>query len=76
MAQEQYRQEITVWSKAPNTPNHIYITVGSVLLGYIPVDGIEERFTKAYRTWSAPRRKFKNLTKKEIKKLREDGRIL
>jgi|VirMetMinimDraft_7_1064189.scaffolds.fasta_scaffold273004_2 hypothetical protein len=73
---EQYRQEITVWKEAPNTPNHIYITLGSVLLGYIPVGGVEKRFTKAYRTWSVSRRKFKNLTKKEIAKLREDGRIL
>lgn len=65
-----YKQEITVWDKAPDTPNHIYITDGKTLIGIVPQHGkekgIEKRFTKPYRQWSVTRRKFRELSPKEI----------
>ena len=36
-----FRQEITVWDKAPTTPNHTYITEGSYLIGIVP-EGTKE----------------------------------
>ena len=38
-----FRQEITVWDKAPTTPNHTYITEGSYLIGIVP-EGTKEAF--------------------------------
>ena len=68
-----YKQEITVWDKAPNTPNHIYITDGRTLIGVVPQGGpqkgIEKRFSKPMRQWSPSRRKFRELSKKEIESL-------
>ena len=64
-----YKQEITDWSHAPNTPNHVYITDGKTLIGYVPVGGKEVRFSKPYRQWAVTRRKFKELSPKEIEKL-------
>lgn len=68
-----YKQEITVWDKAPSTPNHVYITDGRTLIGVVPtvgpLKGIEKRFVKPYRQWSPSRRKFRELSQKEIKLL-------
>lgn len=65
------REEITVWDKAPTTPNHTYITEGSYLLGVIPT-GTKEAFmfSTPKKQWSVSRRKFRDLTKKEIKEIK------
>ena len=64
------RQEITVWDKAPNTPNHTYITEGTTLIGVIPRGSkVATYFTRPLRTWSPTRRKFRDLTKKELREL-------
>lgn len=61
------RQEVTVWDKSPETPNHTYITEGSTLIGIIPRGTTVARyFSKPMRTWSSSRRKFRDLTKKEL----------
>ena len=61
------RQEVTVWDKAPETPNHIYITEGQTLIGYIKSgETTATYFSKPLRTWSPARRKFRDLTKKEL----------
>lgn len=63
---ERYRQEITKW----DCPNHIYITSGRVLLGYIPRGSNQEvRFQVPKNQWSASRRKFRDLSKNEVNKL-------
>jgi len=64
-----YKQETTEWPDAPNTPNHIYITDGRTLIGYIPVGGKEIRFKKPYRQWSPSRRTFRELKPQEIQQL-------
>lgn len=62
-----FRQEITVWDKAPTTPNHTYITKGTTLIGYVPVGEYDVRwFSTPSKQWSPSRRKFRDLTKKEI----------
>lgn len=64
------RQEITVWDKAPSTPNHIYITEGQTLIGVVPKGTtIAKYFTRPIRTWSPARRKFRDLSKKELNDL-------
>jgi len=63
------RQEVTDWSRADcKVPQHIYITSGSMLLGYVP-EGTTEAviFSKPKKQWSPSRRKFRNLTKAEIR---------
>ena len=61
------RQEITVWDKAPDTPNHTYITEGQTLIGVIPRGETKARyFSKPMQAWSPARRKFRDLTKKEL----------
>ena len=61
-----FRQEITVWDKAPTTPNHTYITEGSYLIGIVP-EGTKEAFmfSSPKKQWSVSRRKFRDLTAKE-----------
>lgn len=67
---ERYRQEITVWDKCNyEQKNHIYITQGSYLIGFIPVGGKEIRFSKPKKQWSVSRRKFRDLKSKEIQQL-------
>ena len=62
-----WREEITEWDKAPSTPNHIYITKGQVLLGYIPRGSKElQVFKNPKKTWSPARRKFRKLSPKEV----------
>lgn len=64
------REEITVWDKAPNTPNHTYITEGSYLIGVIPRGtNVAKWFSKPMKTWSPSRRKFRDLTAKEKRDL-------
>ena len=61
------RQEITDWDKAPETPNHIYITEGQTLVGYIKSgETTATYFSKPLKQWSPARRKFRDLTKKEL----------
>jgi len=72
-----YKQEITVLDKCEyEVPNHIYITDRTWLIGVIPMagpdKGIEKRFIKPYKQWSATRRKFKELSPKQLQKLLEN----
>ena len=66
-----YRQEITEWDESDGkVPNHIYITSGSSLMGYIPVGTKTPKyFSKPPSNWSVSRRKFRDLTKKELLEL-------
>ena len=64
------RQEITVWDKSPTTPNHIYITEGTNLIGYVPHGHTTPRmFSQPMKQWSPSRRKFRDLKKSEISAL-------
>ena len=68
---ERYRREVTVWDKcAYEQKNHVYITQGTNLLGYVPVGGKDVRFKQPLKQWSVTRRKFVDLTKKEIAQLK------
>lgn len=61
-----WREEITVWED--NTPNHIYITRGTDLIGYVPRGTtVPHVFNTPKKSWSVTRRKFRKLSKKEIK---------
>lgn len=62
-----FRQEITNWVDAPSTPNHIYITKGNVLLGYVKSGTTKPFFfSKPPKQWSPRGRKFRDLTNKEL----------
>ena len=64
---ERYRQEITDWEYT----NHIYITDGRMLLGYVPRGSKKEvRFILPKKQWSVSRRKFRDLSKKEVSELK------
>jgi len=64
------REEITVWDKAPTTPNHTYITEGSYLIGIIPKGTVKAfYFSAPKKQWSPSRRKFRDLKKKELEVL-------
>lgn len=68
------RQEITIWDKC-NYPqaNHIYITEGSNLIGYVPVGSSEAiYFSAPKKQWSVSRRKFRDLTASEKRKIKLD----
>ena len=63
------RQEVTVWDKCEyRVPAHIYLTEGTNLVGYVP-EGSNEAilFTSPKKQWSVSRRKFRDLTKAEIR---------
>jgi hypothetical protein len=69
---DRYRLELTDWSKCDyDQKNHVYITQGSYLIGYVPVGGTEVRFAKPKKQWSVTRRKFRDLKTKEIQQLRD-----
>jgi len=61
------KQEITVWDKCDyNVPNHIYITDGGTLVGYIPQGTYTAKyFHTPSKQWSRTRRKFKEITTKK-----------
>lgn len=62
-----WREETTEWNTPWFTPNHIYITKGRELYGYVPYGTTDvQMFKVPKRQWSASRRKFRNLGKKEI----------
>jgi len=64
------RQETTDWKDAPGTPNHIYLTEGNTLVGYIK-SGEKKAFyfQRPKKQWSTARRKFRTLGKREIAEL-------
>lgn len=61
-----FREEITVWDKAPNTPNHIYVFDNKVLVGYVKRGTTKIVWMKPSRQWSARGRKFRYLNPLEI----------
>ena len=70
-----YRLETTAWDKCNyDQKNHVYITSGTNLIGYVPLYGPdaykEIRFGTPLRQWSVSRRKFRDLSKKEVADLK------
>ena len=64
-----FREEITDW-KDENIPNHIYVTEGKTLIGYVQNgDKTVHWFKQPKKQWSTTHRKFRDLGKKEIAKL-------
>ena len=70
-----WREEITEWPEPRQTvfglegviPNHIDITKGTELYGYVKSGSTEVSWFKtSFKTWSPSRRKFRKLGKKEI----------
>tara|TARA_R110002074_G_scaffold263020_1_gene435186 strand:- start:172 stop:417 length:246 start_codon:yes stop_codon:yes gene_type:complete len=72
---ERYRQETTDWGTL-KILNHIYITEGEQLIGYIPLGGKEIRYKKSKKQWSSAKRKFRDLTKNEIAYIKENGSFI
>lgn len=58
-----WREETTDW----DTPNHIYITKGTELVGYVPRGGELQIFETTFKSWSPSHRKFRKLGLKEIR---------
>lgn len=62
-----FREELTDWGHR-NITNHIYITDGRTLVGYVPAGQKKPvYFNQPKRLWSATGRKFRDLSKKEMK---------
>ena len=63
-----WREEGTDWGKHDYVPNHIYITKGATLAGYVP-RGTKDiiMYETPLKTWSVSRRKFRKLNRKEIR---------
>lgn len=61
------KQEITQWDKCDYTvPNHIYLTEGKQLVGYIPQGTTQAVYFKApKKQWATTRRKFREITSKK-----------
>ena len=70
----EYLEEITDWGSY-KIQNHIYITDGALLVGYVPKGGKEIRFSKPKKQWSVARRTFRTLTKAEIEQVKKHGNI-
>lgn len=56
-------QEVTIWDKHPNIPNHRYIfNENRQLVGYYPQGSTERQmFVKPINAWSSSRRKLKKI---------------
>lgn len=62
-----WREEVTDW----DTVNHIYISRGTELIGFVPFGSKDVVVFKVpKKTWSVKGRKFRALTKNEIKSYR------
>lgn len=61
-----WREETTDWGGDP-VPNHIYVTKGTELVGFVPKGGELKIFKKPMKRWSPSRRKFRKLGLKEIR---------
>ena len=75
-----WREEVTEWPQGEVRqtvfgmegviPNHIYITKGTELFGYVKRGTTNAvMFSKPFKTWSPARRKFRKLGKREITEL-------
>lgn len=63
-----WREELTDWGEHKIT-NHTYITKGTDLMGYVARStGKIHMFNTPKKSWSVSRRKFRKLTKKDIKR--------
>lgn len=60
-----WREETTDWGD--NTPNHIYVTKGTELVGFVPKGGVLKIFKNPMKRWSPSRRKFRKLGLNEIR---------
>jgi hypothetical protein len=69
-----YLEETTDWGSY-KIQNHIYITDGELLVGYVPKGGKEIRFSKPKQQWAVDRRTFRPLTKAEIERVKKHGNI-
>jgi len=66
-----WREELTDWGEHKIT-NHIYISKGAVLMGYVARStGAIHMFNSPKKSWSVSRRKFRKLNKKEIREIVE-----
>ena len=62
-----WREELTDWN-GESIPNHVYISKGTDLMGYVARStGRIQMFKAPKKSWSVSRRKFRKLNKKEIK---------
>jgi hypothetical protein len=68
-----WREEITDWGEE-NITNHIYVSKGTDLVGYVPRrTGVFQLFNTPKKSWSTKGRKFKKLNKKDIAKIIEQN---
>ena len=66
-----WREELTDWGEHKIT-NHIYISKGTDLMGYVARSaGVIHMFNAPKKSWSVSRRKFRKLNKKEIREIVE-----
>lgn len=66
-----WREELTDWGEHKIT-NHIYISKGTDLMGYVARStGKIHMFNAPKKSWSVSRRKFRKLNKKEIREIVE-----
>jgi len=68
-----WREELTDWGEHKIT-NHIYISKGTDLMGYVARrTGVIRMFNTPKKSWSVSRRKFRKLNKKEIREIVENN---
>ncbi len=68
-----WREELTDWGEHKIT-NHIYISKGTDLMGYVARrTGVIHMFNAPKKSWSVSRRKFRKLNKKEIREIVENN---